>query len=76
MWFMQLYRGCCIVIQLCPNQLMTLMYIGCIFQEYETLVVNHHYLRHYVLQRSIRSQCKVNIPVSFKLTEEVIHKLS
>ena len=72
---MQLYRGCCIVIQL-SNQLMTLMYIGCIFQEYETLVVNHHYLHHYVLQRSIRSQCKVNIPVSFKLTEEVIHKLS
>lgn len=37
MWFMQLYRGCCIVIQQSPNQLMTLMYIGCIFQEYETL---------------------------------------
>ena len=36
MWFMQLSIGCCIVIQL-SNQLMTLMYIGCIFQEYETL---------------------------------------
>ena len=47
---MQLSRGCCIVIQL-SNQLMTLMYIECIFQEYETLVVNHH-LHHYVLQRS------------------------
>lgn len=51
MWFIQLYRGCCIVIQLSPNQLMTLIYIGCIFQEYKTLVVNHH-LHHYVLQRS------------------------